>query len=605
MKKNSRSERKLTFLGIINLLKLIWCADKKLTILLFINNIIRKLIIPLKALIIKEILDIINVGLINNNDNQIYQSFIIMSVLFFMIFLINRIWWPINSYVQNISLAKLSNEIKMKIIDCVSDFKLEFFDVKENFDILSLAKQQVDGRRAIGIINNIINLIATFITLLVTCIPLIIYNWMLFLILLISSVPLLLLEKKFKNIVYNYNKKIISKTRYIDYIFSLYQNKQILKEIRYLNLNKFFKNEYEKEYEFIVKKSLRLQFLKLVLDIPFWLIQNIIIVISYYYFVKDASLSILTIGQAGYFISVAASLTNGIYSLGSSYNNTIESGLYGKNLIRLLKCDEKESINELSPLINKGDIIEFKNVSFSYADGTSALKNINLKIEIGKIYSLIGLNGAGKSTLIKLILRLYNPTEGIITLNGIDIKEFNIKKWWNLFSIYFQDYMNYDFTAAESIALEEKFNEDRIIKALTKMNFKDEILSLKNGLNTYLSKKYDNDGIELSIGQKSKIALARALYKERPIIILDEPSASLDPIAEFELFQNMKEIINDNTGIFITHRLSSAKIADEIIVLENGEIIECGSHEKLISSKGQYYSLFILKAKEYGVNNEE
>lgn len=245
--------------------------------------------------------------------------------------------------------------------------------------------------------------------------------------------------------------------------------------------------------------------------------------------------------------------------------------------------------------------IECRNVSFKYPGSDDyVLKNINMKFKIGTKMAIVGKNGSGKTTFIKLLCRLYDPTEGEILLNGINIKKYNYLDYLNIFSIVFQDYSMLGFTLGENVAMNSNYDEDLVKDSLEKVGFTLKLKKLKNGLNTYISKNYDKNGVDFSGGETQKIAIARAVYKNSPFVILDEPTAALDPIAEAEIYSKFNELVQDKTTMYISHRLSSCKFCDEILVFDNGNVVEQGSHETLVKNKnGKYYELWNAQAQYY------
>lgn len=248
--------------------------------------------------------------------------------------------------------------------------------------------------------------------------------------------------------------------------------------------------------------------------------------------------------------------------------------------------------------------IEFKNVSFKYP-GTEVyvLKNVSIKLNIGERLAIVGMNGSGKTTFIKLLSRLYDPNEGEILLNGIDIKKYDYDEYLNLFSIVFQDFKLFSFSLGQNVAASMDYDEKFVIDVLEKAGLKERLSNMPDGIQTPLYKDFDEDGVEISGGEAQKIALARALYRDAPIIILDEPTAALDPIAEFEIYSKFNEIVGTKTAFYISHRLSSCRFCDEIAVFHEGQIIQKGSHDQLLEKiDGKYYELWNSQAQYY---NEE
>ena len=250
--------------------------------------------------------------------------------------------------------------------------------------------------------------------------------------------------------------------------------------------------------------------------------------------------------------------------------------------------------------------IEFKNVSFKYP-GTDvyALKNLNLKFNIGQRMAVVGMNGSGKTTMIKLLCRLYDPTEGEIKLNGFDIKKYDYDEYTALFSVVFQDFKLFSFTLSQNVAAVVNYDSEKVAQTLAKSGFDTRLENMPKGIETPLYKDFEEDGVEISGGEAQKIALARALYKDAPFIVLDEPTAALDPIAEFEIYSKFNEIVGDKTAIYISHRLSSCRFCNEIAVFHEGELIQRGSHDTLIADEsGKYYELWNAQAQYYQSNQE-
>ena len=244
--------------------------------------------------------------------------------------------------------------------------------------------------------------------------------------------------------------------------------------------------------------------------------------------------------------------------------------------------------------------IEFKNVSFKYPNMESyALKNINIKINNGEHLAVVGRNGSGKTTFIKLMCRLYDVTDGEILINGINIKEYSKESIISLYSVVFQDFKIFSTTLAQNISTNEEYDKERLYDALDKANIKDRVLKMENKECTYLYKDLDKAGVEISGGEAQKLALARALYKDAPIVILDEPTAALDPIAEHEIYNRFNSFVENKTAIYISHRLSSCVFCDKIAVFDKSKLVESGTHQELLTAGEKYFELWSAQAKYY------
>lgn len=245
--------------------------------------------------------------------------------------------------------------------------------------------------------------------------------------------------------------------------------------------------------------------------------------------------------------------------------------------------------------------IEFRNVSFKYPSSDSyALRNVSFKFKIGERLAIVGMNGSGKTTFIKLLCRLYDPNEGEILLNGTDIKQYSYDEYMSLFSVVFQDFKLFSFSLGQNVAAGVNYDKSKVEECLKEAGFGDRLTELPDGVETCLYKDFDEKGVEISGGEAQKIALARTLYKAAPFIILDEPTAALDPISEYEIYSKFNEIVGDKTVIYISHRLSSCRFCDDIAVFHKGQIVQQGSHNQLVSNEnGQYYELWNAQAQYY------
>ncbi len=245
--------------------------------------------------------------------------------------------------------------------------------------------------------------------------------------------------------------------------------------------------------------------------------------------------------------------------------------------------------------------IEFCNVSFRYPGAKEySLRNLSLKFKLGKRMAIVGKNGSGKSTFIKLLCRLYDPTEGEIRLNGVDIRKYNYEEYLKIFSVVFQDFKLFSFSLGQNVATAMEYDREKAEQCLVKAGLSERLNAMPKGLDTALYKDFESEGVEISGGEAQKVALARALYKGAPIVVLDEPTAALDPLAEAEVYTKFNEIIGDKTAIYISHRLSSCKFCDEIAVFDEGTVVQRGSHEELLKeTSGLYHALWTAQAQYY------
>ena len=250
--------------------------------------------------------------------------------------------------------------------------------------------------------------------------------------------------------------------------------------------------------------------------------------------------------------------------------------------------------------------LELRDVSFRYPNTeTWALRHVNMKFQVGSRLAVVGENGSGKTTFIKLLCRLYDPTQGEILLNGIDIRKYSYRQYIDLFSVVFQDFQLLAFPLGQYVAAAVEVDKGRAASCLEMAGFGKRLAALPQGLETPLYKEFDESGVQVSGGEAQKIALARALYKDAPFVVLDEPTAALDPVAEMEVYENFDKIVGDKTAVYISHRLSSCRFCDDIAVFDHGHIVQQGSHDALVEAPGKYQELWHAQAQYYGKQEKE
>lgn len=382
----------------------------------------------------------------------------------------------------------------------------------------------------------------------------------------------------------------------------LYMNPEKAKDVRIYSqntvaekmLDKLISHEKENQSD-IVKMAL------------YPAIAQIIIVfanaVCYLFVASKALFGAFGVGNIVQYVAVLSRLGEGLQELMYLLSDNEVYCTHLQNLFAYL--DLPNHMYQGSLTVEKRDdneyYVEFKNVSFQYPNADAyALKHVNLKFKVGEKLAVVGMNGSGKTTFIKLMCRLYDPTEGEILLNGVNIKKYDYNEYTSIFSVVFQDFRLFSFSLGQNVSASASYDEDKVIECLKKAGFAERINSLPNKLNTFLYKDIDADGVEISGGEAQKLALARALYKNAPFIILDEPTAALDPISEYEVYSKFNEIAGTKTAIYISHRLASCRFCDKIAVFHEGEIIQLGSHEELLAdSNGKYYELWNAQAQYY------
>ncbi len=334
-----------------------------------------------------------------------------------------------------------------------------------------------------------------------------------------------------------------------------------------------------------------------------WQFMNVMSrIVMYAFAIARATGGMMSVGEIVGFVCYFGMVQGGISNISEGWASTNVNLIYMKRSHDFLDTPD-EKYKGTIPTEKRDDNeyeFEFRNVSFKYPNSdTLVLKNVNLKWKIGEKMALVGKNGCGKSTLVKLLCRLYDPTEGEITLNGIDIRKYSYEEYMALFSVVFQDSDLFSLSVAENVAASTEYDSDKVTECVKRVGLYEWLNETHSGIETCIGKDFDESGIEISGGEKQKLCLARAIYKGAPFIVLDEPTAALDPISEHEVYTNFNSIVGTRTAIYISHRLSSCRFCDNITVLDNGSIAEQGSHSALISANGVYAEMWAVQAEYY------
>ena len=556
-----------------------------------------KIIFP--SLIIEELT---KVPLDQVNIHQITFLLILFLAIEFLIpFLLNIIWMFLlhNENMLNKYWQKMMGEKMMK---------MRFYHL-ENPEVLDQISKAKDGLLGYGnnlggfqaLINNIIQVISNLLSIIGLIYIIAQINGWLILILLFIVDLRLWNQSKIKNL----NIKRWEERKRIDreneYYTSLLVDFKYGKDIRLYACKDLFidknKEYIEDTYHYQVQLNQKFKRLSIIDNGLNMLNQLLTYGYVAYYFIK----SYISISQYSLYVTTINNFISFSYNI---FNSVLNIRQNTKMMVEFKKfMDIDDTYQEGTVQINQDEplVLEFKNVSFAYPNTDQfILKNINFCIDGKKKISIVGENGAGKSTFIKLLMRLYDPTEGQITLNGIDIKKINIQDYYDLFSVVFQDYQLIGFSLGEQITSSDHFNEEKVNQILKDVQFENKMEHLEKGLATSMLKYFDNQGIELSGGESQKIAIARSLYKNGKILILDEPTSALDPLAEYEIYSQFHKMTEGKLTFYISHRLSSCRFCDEIIVLEQGKIVQVGHHDTLIQDEqGKYYKMFKAQAKYY------
>ena len=597
--------------------KMVWDTGHWILFTMIIITVFTGIMPIIGSLISKEILNelqnIISQRLIADTVGGAYVavfwgSMVMFLLVFYFIYkILNHIISRLNSAVTRIAGEKVVRHVKIQIMNKAKEVDIAAFDLPEFYEKLENANREA-GMRPISVLSSTFDAISKIISLVSYIIVLVTAPdmWWTAIVMILVSVPTAAISFSYRRKNYMYMRYRSKDRRQMNYYSDIMVNKDMVKEIRMFDLGDRFTERFDKVFDGYYSGIRKLIVRENVWQITVTVISSIVNCVFFAMIAYQVFEGRIQIGDYSLYTGALTSIATTVASLISVSASVYEGTLFVDNLISFMKVKPMVVPTKDTPeRVRRGvaHVIEFRNVSFRYP-GTDkdVLKNINLTIRPGETAVLVGLNGAGKTTFIKLLTRLYDPTEGAIYLDGKDLREYDVKELYAMFGIIFQDFGKYAVDVTENIKFGDIKGEhdDLDVRNAAKDADADEFISrLPHGYDTPLMRYFEPDGIELSIGQWQKLAIARAFYSTSDILILDEPTASLDPIAEQEIFNQFDKLRQDKTTIFVSHRLSSATVATKIIVLEYGELIEEGTHKELMEKRGKYYELFSTQARRY------
>lgn len=489
----------------------------------------------------------------------------------------------------------------VKIIKKTNEIDISLLENSEFYDKLDRARTQTAGR--VDLMSNVLGQAQTTISISSLVIGLIYFEPYLIVLLVLSIIPSFINEVRFSHQQYSLARSWTSERRELDYLRFIGANDKTAKEIKLFGLTDFIVDRFQN----LASKYFNLNKTLVIKRSSYGFLFNVLGSVSYYaayvFIIYRVLSGTITLGELTFLSGSFNRLMNNLRDFFSKFTRISESSLYLKDYFDYLDIKSETTNEEEVPLPDKIKIgFEFKNVYFAYPESDNQiLKDISFTIKAGEKVAFVGQNGAGKTTLTKLLLRFYEPTSGQILLDGININRYNKAAYQEYFGVLFQDFYKYEFTVKENIAIgkiDEIDNQKRIEDA-AQLSLADQVVSdLKFGYNQQLGKRFVK-GQELSGGQWQKIALARAYMKNAEVMILDEPTSALDAKAESEVFESFIELIKDKTSVIISHRFSTVRQADRILVLEEGKILESGTHQELMKNNKLYSQLFTLQAEGY------
>ncbi len=541
--------------------------------------------------------------IVSQLENHVhFKSFLFIVGIYILFLLLESVFSSFKEYINSISSNKFIYSIQNKLIDKIKKIEYKTFyspDFQNTYSIV-LKNGQAESS---NLLFTTIQMSALIVQLFTACTILLKFNPLVLISLILCIAPTLFLNIKNEKEHVRVIEKCALPTRKNLYYFGLFTSISCMKEIKIFNLAQFLEKkrnfafrDYIQKWESFHKHELLRKIYSEIL--PCLCMFGTILLIIFGVISEKYSISDFV-----FFIGVVVSFKNVTNAFVSILSMNYKSIIFANKLFDFLNADNEMKSGNQKLIVDISHTIEFKNVYFKYPySKNDVLKNISFKISTGEKIALVGKNGCGKTTLLNLMLRLYEPTKGNILLDGINIKKYDYQEYLKLFSAVFQDYQPYSFKLIEYIASDTNIKPDSLLKikqAATETTANHFIEKSPQSWGSDLTTRFDKNGLELSGGQWQKLAVTKAFYFDSPILILDEPTSAMDAISESRIYESIKNIGEDRTAIFISHRMYSSKIATKIIYIENGEIKNIGTHDELMKKSGGYKELFEEQANRY------
>jgi ATP-binding cassette, subfamily B, bacterial len=581
---------------------MVWNCSPRWTMARIVLLIVQGLL-PLGSLYLtKLVIDTLTLGL-TTQPQASGQRLLLLLALMGLVTIIsdfcNFLADLVNTAQSHLVEDKMSDLLHIKSIE----MDLGYYEAPEHLDTLKRAQQEA-AYRPNQVLQRLVVVAQQSISLSAMIVLLLSLHWGIAGILLVAAIPSVLVKVKYANSLFNWHRQKTSIERESEYINWMLTRFLFAKEIRLFNLGQLFRGRFQELRKELWQGMVSISFRQSIAGLGAQIISSVLILATYALIVNQTLAGVLKIGDLFLYYQAFERGQSSLKGVLNSLSGLYEDNLFLANLYDFLNLKstvaEPKKPKTLPCPMQSG--IVFDRVSFQYASSTrQSLHDINLTIAPGEVIALVGENGSGKTTLAKLLCRLYDPTSGNVSIDGINLQDFSTSDLRRQISVIFQDYAKYNLSALENIWLgniELPQSVESVVVAAQRSGADRVVNSLPEGYETVLGTLFE-DGEELSIGQWQKIALARAFLCNSQVIVLDEPTSAMDPKAEYDVFQKFRQLITNQTAILISHRLSTVKMADRIYVMDKGRIIEEGTHEALMQQKGVYANLFEIQAEPY------
>ena len=584
-------------------LRLVWQANALATLGLGVLTLAGALLPATQAWVGKLIVDGVVASIRGAQDPDQVRTVFYYLVLELILFLLGTALNHSRRLIQQLIQLQLANKIRAEIIRKALTLDLAFFEHPDYYDRLQNARRE-GSYKPVELINDTFQIVQNTITLISFAALMLRFSPWLVVILLATSIPAFIAETRFSEQGFRLLTRRAPETRQINYLARLLTEDSAAKEIKLFHLGDRLLQRYTTLFAKFFEEDKSLAVRRAAVGFSLGLIATMGFYGSYAWIVWRTVQGIISLGDMTLYLTIFRQGQSTFQSILAAVGNIYENNLFMANYFEFLGIEPRMRVaappKKLPAELAHG--IEFRGVGFRYPESDEwVLRNVDLRIRAGEKIALVGHNGAGKTTLIKLLSRLYDPVEGAILLDGIDVRDIDPIELRQKIGVIFQDFVRYHLPARENIGfgqIEAADEMEKIVESARKSGAHKMIEDLPEGYETMLGRWF-HGGHELSLGQWQRIALARAFMRDAEILVLDEPTASLDAQTEYEIFRHFQELTDGKMAILISHRFSTVRMADRIVVIENGRIAEMGSHEELLRQEGTYARLFSLQAEGY------
>lgn len=608
MPKKKKEEKKTDwrekFKALKQSVKWTYESSKFLTISILVVAILGGLITVVEPYIFKQVIDYLTSQKELSTGISLAVGLIGILVVYGVARIFQNIFWDINNVIRRVHSLRIEKQVMYSLMENISSLDLVYFEDPQYYNTLSRATSNL--WRILEIFWSFTFMISEIVSIIVIISALFPFDWRLVVLVILGSIPSVLLVLKTASLEWSAFSESSPIFRQAIYYRSLLtEQPEAIKEIKTFRLRGYFLKKFRDLFSTFIKNQDKAALKQLKWYIVVGIVEGGISVFAAWLVVRSYIEGQITIGDLTFLWALLFQFASHMRWSVRVTGDINTHATFLTSLVKVLNFQptikDPDKPKKFPERILKG--IEFRNVSFIYRRSKrQSLKNFNLHINPGETVALVGENGSGKTTLIKLLCRLYDVTEGDILIDGINIKNFSLKELTNNIGVIFQDFMKYEALIEENITygkITSGKQRYKIIEAAKKSGAWKFIKNLEEKLKTPVGKKLHEEGIDLSGGQWQKIALARAFFKNAPILVLDEPTAAVDAKAEYSLFNRFHKLTKNKITFLISHRFSTVRLADRIIVIDKGQIIEEGSHEELLKKNGTYARLFYLQAKGY------